>query len=548
MSARLVIISGPGKGATYFLKEGQNVLGRAEDADVMLENSQVSKRHCIVAYAGGKAELIDAGSSNGTYLNGVLVKKKRLKVNDRISVGPFVLEVIAGTDGRAGAGEGGGGFASGSGAGGGQGSGSAAELNASGQPGNMRSDREKSIFKKLYYKFDEVVPPVVIDFNTRYEWHVIISALFLLYVFFYIGMSVYPLLETAKESVLREAERRAHYIARQIADINQEPIANGQEALISVDFAEKDQSVIEALILDLGGRVLAPGTRVNETSNNPHIIKHLALIREGDQKAWRLSSKRNEDATKVIVTVPIFARAPKSGLNVPKALVSVTFLLKGITLDSGTIGVVYAESLMLALLIGFFYVFLVYRLTYHLINSVNDDMDAVLKGNQGSVPKRYKLEPLEKLIDSINSALSRIPNLKGEEEKVVQATDNEQQIIDSLLAPIQMLVARAASPMLLLSGDGKVTAMNNAFEDISGMRIDAAAGQDVASVARDDAFASMTADLMNKAAGLGLQAALEDYEFPSGIHKVECFAVFSLPEKIEGYLFAFEKEAEEGNG
>lgn len=543
MSARLVIISGPGKGATYFLKDGQNVVGRGQDADIMLEHAQVSKRHCIVVYAGGKAEVMDAGSSNGTYLNGVLVKKKRLKVHDRLSVGPFVLEVIAGADARPSAG-GGAGDALAYGAAGGAPA-QPNDLNASSPV--ARSEREKSIFKKLFYKFDEVVPPVVYDFNTRHEWHVILSGLFLLYVFFYIGLSVYPLLETAKESVLREAERRAFYIARQIADLNQEAIANNQEALLTVDFAEKDQSVTEALIVDLGGRVLAPGSRVNESVSNPFIVKHLAAIREGNQKAWRLMSKRNEDATKVIVTVPIFARAPKSGLNVPKALVSVTFMLKGITLDSGTIGVVYFESLVIALLVGVFFVFLVYRMTYHSIATVNDDMDAVLKGNQPSVPKRYKLEPLERLIDSINSALSRIPNLKVE-EKEVAATDNEQQIIDSLLAPIQLLVTRASHPMLLLSGDGKVTAMNTAFEDLTGIHIDSAAGQDVTTVARDDAFASMVSDLMGKAAALGLQGASEDYEFPSGLHRTECFALFSLPEKIEAYLFAFERQAEEGNG
>jgi hypothetical protein len=540
MNARLVVISGPAKGATYFLKDGQNVIGRASDCDIILDDAKVSKRHCIINFSQGKAEVSDTGSSNGTFLNGVLVKKKRLQVNDKLSLGPFVLEVIAGSAVKALEQESG--FPELGNA--------SAEINSSPQSGKVvaRSEREKSVFKKLFYKFDEIFPPVVIDFNTRHEWKVVASALFLIYVFLYIGLSVYPLLETAKESVLREAERRAFYIARQIADLNQEHLANGQEVLLTTDFAEKDPSVSDAMIIDLAGRVLAPVSRANESVNNTFIIRHLSLIREGNQKAWRLISKRNEDATKVIVTVPIFVRAPKSGLNVPKALVTVTFMLKGITLDAGTIGVVYFESLILALLIGVVFLYLVYRLTYNTIERVYDDMDEVLKGNQPSVPKRYKLEPLEKLIDSINSALSRIPDLKQESDKVVQASDSEQQIIDSLLAPIQMLVLRGSTPMMLLDSEGRIITMNPAFEELTGMHLESSTQQAVSDVARDEAFSSMTSDMMSKAIALGMQGATEDYEFSSGLHRVSCIAIFSLAEKVESFLFTIEKESEDSNG
>lgn len=535
MSVRLVVISGPNKGATYFLKDGQNFIGRGGSSDVLLDHPQVSKRHCSVVYSSGKAELVDGGSANGTYVNGVLVKKKRLRVTDKISLGPFVLEVIAGQDAR-GAAE------------------PAQNMNLNETPGTsstqvtQRSDREKSIFKKLFYKFDETVPPVVYDFNTRHEWLVVVAAMFGLFVFFNLGLSVYPLLETAKESVLREAERRAFYIARQIADLNQEFLANGHEGMMNVDFAEKDQSVSEAIIVDLGGRVMAPGTRVNESSNNPFVLKHLAAIREGNQKVWRLQSKRSEDQSKVIVTVPIFVREPRSGLNVPKALVSLTFILNGITLDAGTIGVVYFESLVIAVFVGFFFLFLLYRLTYKIVNQVNDDIDDVLKGNTSSVTKRFKLEPMDKLIDSINSTLSRIPSLKADEGKEVSATDSEQQIIDSMMAPLQLLVGQASAPSMMLNGSARVVAMNPACEELTGIHLDSAIGQAIADVSRDEAFASMMTDLVQKAMGSGLQGASENYEFSSGLYVVHCLAIFSVPDRVEGFLFTITHSGEEQNG
>lgn len=532
MSVRIVIVSGPSKGATYFIRDGQNTIGRGADSDICLEHSQVSKRHCVLIYAGGKLELLDSGSANGTFVNGVLSKKKKLRVSDKISVGPFVLEVVAGADSTRAASDS-------------VNIGVDSVAPSINEAPPVRSDKEKSIFKKLFYKFDETVPPVIYDFNTRNEWITVVSGMFGLYVVFYILLSVYPMLETAKESVLQEAERRAFYIARQISDHNQEFLANNQDALMTVDFAERDQSVTDAMIVDLGGRVLAPGARVNETTNNPFIVKHLAAIREGNQKAWSLRSKRSDDQSRVIVTVPIFVRAPKSGLNVPKALVSVTFLLKGISLDSGTIGVVYFESLIIAAIVGFFFIFLTYRLTYHIVDKVNDDIDHVLKGNEPAVPKRYKFQPLDKLIDSVNSALSRIPALKSDESNVPTASDTEQQIIDSLVAPLQLLVGRSQAPAMFLTAETRVAAMNAGFEELSGIHFDSAQGQLISEVSRDDAFAAMMHDLVHKAAGMGVQGVTEEFEFSSGLHQVQCVAVFSLPEKIEGYLLFIEAVAGE---
>jgi DNA-binding winged helix-turn-helix (wHTH) protein len=52
------------------LVEGENVLGRDEQATVRIEAPGVSRRHALVRVAGGKATLEDLGSKNGTFLAG----------------------------------------------------------------------------------------------------------------------------------------------------------------------------------------------------------------------------------------------------------------------------------------------------------------------------------------------------------------------------------------------------------------------------------------------------------------------------------------------
>jgi hypothetical protein len=69
------------------------VIGR-EDADITIGDPQISRRHATVRPAGDGAEIEDAGSSNGTFLNGNQVSAATALVNgDTIRVGQTELEV-----------------------------------------------------------------------------------------------------------------------------------------------------------------------------------------------------------------------------------------------------------------------------------------------------------------------------------------------------------------------------------------------------------------------------------------------------------------------
>ena len=70
-------------------------LGRAPDNDVVLDGAGVSRYHATLTYdAGGRATLADAGSSNGTFLNGTAVTQPvAVSQRDTLYLGGFVLRV-----------------------------------------------------------------------------------------------------------------------------------------------------------------------------------------------------------------------------------------------------------------------------------------------------------------------------------------------------------------------------------------------------------------------------------------------------------------------
>lgn len=70
------------------------VLGR-KDADIIINDPMVSKRHAAIQIINGKLMLIDLHSTNGTTLNSEPISQKELKQGDRIGMGQTTLLVTA---------------------------------------------------------------------------------------------------------------------------------------------------------------------------------------------------------------------------------------------------------------------------------------------------------------------------------------------------------------------------------------------------------------------------------------------------------------------
>jgi hypothetical protein len=70
---------------------GTVVLGRGAEADLMLPDTGVSRRHAELRVVEDRVELHDLGSTNGTRVNGQRVQAVTLTDGDRISVGSSEL-------------------------------------------------------------------------------------------------------------------------------------------------------------------------------------------------------------------------------------------------------------------------------------------------------------------------------------------------------------------------------------------------------------------------------------------------------------------------
>lgn len=86
--AYLVIARGNGKGQEFPLSRELTLIGRDPEADITIDDEAASRRHAAVVRSGTRFQLRDLGSTNGTYLNGLLHNEQQpLAEGQRFRIG-----------------------------------------------------------------------------------------------------------------------------------------------------------------------------------------------------------------------------------------------------------------------------------------------------------------------------------------------------------------------------------------------------------------------------------------------------------------------------
>ena len=96
----LVVRKGPQPGERFFIDRGTLTIGRDPESDIFLNDMTVSRTHAVVECEANVVSVKDAGSLNGTYLNGEIVESATLKNGDVLQIGTFQMLFVSGSGAR----------------------------------------------------------------------------------------------------------------------------------------------------------------------------------------------------------------------------------------------------------------------------------------------------------------------------------------------------------------------------------------------------------------------------------------------------------------
>jgi pSer/pThr/pTyr-binding forkhead associated (FHA) protein len=92
--ARLVLSLDNQVLAEYNMNKERYTIGRLPDNDIRIDNSAVSGHHSLIINILNDSFLEDLNSTNGTYVNGKLIKKHALQHGDVVTVGHHQLRFV----------------------------------------------------------------------------------------------------------------------------------------------------------------------------------------------------------------------------------------------------------------------------------------------------------------------------------------------------------------------------------------------------------------------------------------------------------------------
>ncbi len=94
-AAAVILYDGDEIDSLHSLTKDETVIGRTAGADIVIPGSRVSRRHAVIRRAapgGDDFELIDLGSTNGTFVDGQRVKRVALTPGSKAAIGDRILK------------------------------------------------------------------------------------------------------------------------------------------------------------------------------------------------------------------------------------------------------------------------------------------------------------------------------------------------------------------------------------------------------------------------------------------------------------------------
>lgn len=513
---RLKVVAGPNRGTSFEIRQGENPIGRQTDNAIVLQSAKISKRHCVLVVNHANIELRDENSANGTFINGVLSKQKRLKVGDRIGIGEYLLELrslarrksfeggalapviqfptppVSGSAYPSTA------YASGAGA---------SEI--AGPPA-----APEDLKSRLHGAFERYIMPLFYGLLVKHEWNVIIMAIFAVFTVVNVVICVSPLLDANRNSIVQETKRRGRYIARQVAEMNAPLLASHFESKTDLGIAPTAEGVRLVVLTDLESRVIAPATRVGQTlvaGPEARLAKRAVdLFRKG--REFGIAEEVDESTVAIVEPVKIYS--PAVARNVVVAMVIVAIDTSLATMSMGEMGEVYSKSLIFSSLLCLVVAYIAYRLTLRPFHQLGEDLDRVLKGDMSQVTREYKIEEMKDLWDLITVAVQRIPKDQGAGGG--QSEGSGGPMAEDFIGPLRTLGPLAHLGIILFGPDRKIIYLNEMFEEMSGIRPGDAVGHEIGELARDQSVGQVFSELFERASS-GNEGVSETAELSPGI-------------------------------
>lgn len=516
---KLVAVGGKLRGQEITLKEGENTLGRGTDVDHQVAVDGVSKKHMRITVNGETAFVEDLGSSNGTFINGKLVKKATVKSGDKIALPNVIFQLVYVTEKK---------------------------IVVKKKVAKMSTDDAEvdldikeapptGLGGKLIWMFKQRLMPVIYNFNEQYEWSALMGILLFIFIGVNISLTIFPVLRDSKRLLVLEIAMRGKQYAAEVARANSVALSRRDLDKLDTNFLENAEGVSSYELFDFDGRIVRPIGKLNTYINDPLSVDALNFYKD--------SSNHEKDyinslgSGKIGIARLIKAYDVKTGRQENAGVIAIRFEPSTLTAQAATNSKAYLESLITCAMVAVVFFGIVYFLTIRPLEEMKLQMDNVIRGKQKELDSKYLFKEISPLRNTINSILQRLRELQNTDTGEMASQEEDGPYVRSLLE----FMNGAQGPVMVLNSEKLIQGLNTEAEDLVGIRFNASQGQSLLDAARDQGFAATVIDLCDQSANNGGVNQKENYEIGGKDMAVNVVSVIGKDKFAKGYYITFVK-------
>ena len=450
-------LNGPLAGQIQPLTKASTLIGRANTCDIRIASVNISKEHTRLEIFDDKLIVSDAGSRNGTFVNGVQTRSSKVKSGDKLSAHDIVFEVQNVPEAWAAR------FAAGAG----RPAGVApnprrqatqlglADLNSEPVAPTPTDVIEPSLVglprmqAQVGAYMERVVLPGVYRLPQIVDFPVVLAGFMALFILLTTTFSTIPMVRILRSSIEAESQQHAMTIATTLARVNRPFLTGNQETQTSVDVATSRPGVKRAFILsNADGAIIAPAAQAQSIPDIPFVHEARKFNKE--------AVKQVDDNT-VVAMYPIMIFNQDTGAQTVTHWAVVVYDMTSMAVNDGEVMSLFIVTLTFALALGFLLFYFLFKMIEHPIRDMNAQLDRALKDGGETVATSYRFPAMQTLASNVSSALTRALSVGGPSTGGAMEHDRNREISN-----LVELMGFAA--MGIRAHDLSVAAVNGALE------------------------------------------------------------------------------------
>ena len=516
---KVVVVGGKLRGKEFTLSNGDNIFGRDGACTFQIDVDGVSKRHMNITVADDTPYVQDLGSSNGTFVNGKIVKRATLKAGDKISLPDIIFQLIK-----------------------------IQEKKKIIKKAVVKQAVEEADFTKppappqnlagkIIYLFKYKLMPFLYGINQEYEWRVLFAIVLSIFVLTTITLTIFPVLDDSKRILLREVALRGQHFAEEIGRINARALEQKNIDSVDTNFMESEEGVESYELYDLEGRIVRPIARLNEYINDPFSIKAKEWVTTGINRDSNTLVQLLDNG-QIGIGHKVMAFNSKMGSSEAVGIIAIRFKPKSLTIEATKNSKAFLESLIISAIVAIIFFGIVYFMTIRHLEELKHEIEEVLKGKKRAIEGSLLMEEMNALKTIINGALQRLREFQsvGKDETV------QEEEAGPYIESLKYFYACVAGPAMVLDNQKNLQAINPAAEDITGIREAASVGVSLLDLTREQGFAATLIELCDGSANNGGVGQQGKYELQGRPYKLHVVAMIGKDKFAKGFLVSMIKD------